>query len=160
MPNIGRLSKVRRLTSPPVAETTNKSFTTPAMVPRMNATFEPSGENMGLLSRASSGGDVSRRVLKSLNDKNPIQECGLLGLPSVNAKVLPSGDQLMPGYSTGWTVCTIRSVPPRAGITKMPVSFSKNRAKAICRASGDHVGQQSSELVVRRRDFSPPTTAV
>src|SRR5438552_17228837 len=46
-PNIGRLSKVSRLVSPPVVGTRNRSATIPPFPTRLKATVEPSGENTG-----------------------------------------------------------------------------------------------------------------
>src|SRR5882762_11739368 len=92
-PKSGRLSKVRRLGSPPVVGTTNTLLTTPAMAPRMKATCEPSGEKAGPSSRSSAGGNVSARLVESASDRSVIQEWVLVPLFSGNANTLPSGDQ-------------------------------------------------------------------
>jgi hypothetical protein len=44
-------------------------------------------------------------------------------------------------------------------MVKIEKEFFEYRAKAICRPSGDHVGQQSPGLFVSWIDFCPPTTA-
>src|SRR5215831_6501446 len=56
-PMMGRLSKVRRLASPPLAGITKMSLLTPATVERTNATWVPSAENDGSRSTDSPGGE-------------------------------------------------------------------------------------------------------
>src|SRR5580693_5958091 len=96
-PYIGPASEVRRLASPPLTGTMNRSLTTPARVPRIKATVLPSGEKTAPLSRTSAGGRVSLRVLRSPSERRVIQDCGLSELASGKASHLPSGDQSRPG---------------------------------------------------------------
>src|SRR5438128_12297371 len=63
-PNIGRLSKVSRLGSPPVVGTRNRSATIAPFPARMKATVEP-GENTGRKSNWRCGGDVRCLVVES-----------------------------------------------------------------------------------------------
>src|ERR1700730_4721047 len=93
-----------------------QSFTTAATVPRIKATFEPSGEKTASVSRDSSGGEVSGRVEELSSRSNAIQERAFLELLSGKASVLPSGDQDTPAHGGRGAVYSLRSVPPRAGI--------------------------------------------
>ena len=52
------------------------------------------------------------------------------------------------------------SLPPDAGATQRSNPSSTKREKAICRPSGDHLGQQSEKWSVNRSDFSLPTAVV
>src|ERR1700687_5351827 len=96
-PNIQVLSKVSCLGVPPVAETTYRSETTPATIPRINTTFEPSGENAGAESYSWFDGEVSGWTAESARESKVIQARFLSSWPSEKAKTLPSGDQARPG---------------------------------------------------------------
>src|SRR4029077_6645368 len=100
IPEIGRLSKVRRRGSPPFNAITYTSLATPAMVPRTNANALPSGENAGSRSRYASGGEVSCRVLASASENIVMAEFELPETVRGNTSSLPSGDQFSQGY---WT---------------------------------------------------------
>ena len=109
-PEIERLSKVSRFAAPPVAGTT-KSSLSPLPVSRTKATVEPSGEKVGNLSEAKSGGDVSGRVVESESENNATR------LPSEKAKTFPSGDQFRHSPLPLGYVYNLCSEPPKADIT-------------------------------------------
>src|SRR5258705_2653121 len=96
-PVIGRLSNVRRRGGPTVIGTTYTSLATPATVPRMKATCEPSGENSGLRSRYSSGGCVRIDVVEVASSKSVMLELVPTEYVRGKARVFPSGDHESPG---------------------------------------------------------------
>ena len=84
---------------------------------------------------------MSGRVVKSVNESKAIQERTSFALLSENARTLPSGDQFkrtlpLLGPCTTYAGCRQEREPRRSHM-----SFSKERTNAICRLSGDHVGE-------------------
>src|SRR5438128_10976256 len=84
------------------------------------------------------------------------------GVPlSTMARNFPFGDQesfayhVLPKNHRAAESPTLRSGPPSALITKIPVPAEDRRRKAICRPSGDHVGLNSSVSSFVRRSGVP-----